>query len=98
MLLLPLPHGEGRARQWLRRLAAAVLAVLPAALWTAAATATVATPRVPRFTYEAGPLWTGPPAGDLHRDGPGAQAKILMEKPALLATLCRAISSAASST
>jgi uncharacterized membrane protein len=86
MLLLPLPQGGGLARQWLRRLAVAVLAVLPAALWTAAATATVATP-VPRFAYEAGPLWTGPRPATFTATDPAAQAKILMEKPALLATL-----------
>ncbi len=51
MLLVPFPGGRGGLGMG-RRLAAAVLAVLPAAIWTVAATATVATP-VPRHAYEA---------------------------------------------
>ncbi|MET0368225.1 MAG: DUF2142 domain-containing protein [Methylobacterium sp.] len=86
MLLVPLPpRGEGM-RHAARRLAAAFLAVLPAILWTAAATAYVATP-VPRTAYEAGPLWSGPRPATFTATDPKAQAQVLLEKPARIATL-----------
>lgn len=90
MLLVPWPRaseGSGAlARHAARRLAAAVLAVLPAALWTMAATAFVATP-VPRHAYEAGPLWAGPRPATFTTTDPKAQARILWEKPVRLLTL-----------
>ena len=89
MLLVPV-SGDGRSRQMGRqmgrRLAAAALAVLPAAIWTVAATATVATP-VPRYRYEAGPLWSGPRPAPFTTTDPKAQGQILLEKPLLLLTL-----------
>lgn len=89
MLLIPLPSGEGSgglARHAVRRLAAAALTVLPAAFWTIAATATVATP-VPRDAYEAGPLWAGSRPATFTSTDPKAQAQILLDKPARLLTL-----------
>lgn len=88
MLLVPLGRGGsgGLARHAGRRFAAAVLAVLPAALWTAGATAFVATP-VPRYAYEAGPLWSGPRPATFTATDPKVQGLILLEKPSRLATL-----------
>ncbi|MCJ2012582.1 DUF2142 domain-containing protein [Methylobacterium sp. J-076] len=92
MLLVPFPRagdgdgGGGLARHAARRLAAAALAVLPAALWTAAATATVATP-VPRNAYEAGPLWSGPRPATFAATDPKAQGQVLLDRPARLLTL-----------
>jgi uncharacterized membrane protein len=85
MLLVP-GSTEGLRRQMGRRLAAALLAVLPAAVWTVAATATVATP-VPRHAYEAGPLWSGPRPATFTATDPQAQGRILLEKPLRLLTL-----------
>ena len=82
MLLLPLPGGAWRqvGVHVYPRLAAVVLVVLPAALWTGYATATIATP-VPRAAYEAGPLWPGErPATFLGTD-PAAQLKVLTADP-----------------
>lgn len=88
MLLVPLDRaGAGNlARHAGRRLAAAVLAVLPAVVWTAGATAFVSTP-VPRYAYEAGPLWSGPHPATFSATDPKAQGQVLLEKPARLATL-----------
>jgi len=88
MLLVPLNRAEtgSLARHAGRRLAAAVLAVLPAVVWTAAATAFVATP-VPRYAYEAGPLWSGPRPATFTATDPKAQGQILLDKPARLVTL-----------
>lgn len=86
MLLVPLPPRNDLMGHAVRRLAAAFLAVLPALLWTAAATTYVATP-VPRATYEAGPLWSGPRPATFTATDPKAQAQVLLDKPARLATL-----------
>lgn len=90
MLLVPLPRGgdgsDGLIPHLARRLAAAVLAVLPAAIWTIAAAAFVATP-VPRYAYEAGPLWSGPRPAVFDATDPKAQGQVLLEKPARLLTL-----------
>ena len=86
MLLVPLPPRGEWMRHAARRLAAAFLAVLPAILWTAAATTYVATP-VPRAAYEAGPLWSGPRPATFTATDPKAQAQVLLEKPARIATL-----------
>jgi len=89
MLLVPFSadgHGRNMSRHLGRRLAAAVLAVLPAATWTVAATATVATP-VPRYAYEAGPLWSGLRPAPFTATDPKAQARVLLEKPVRLLTL-----------
>ncbi len=85
-MLLVSVSGDGESRQMGRRLAAAVLAVLPAAIWTVAATATVATP-VPRYAYEAGPLWSGPRPATFTATDPKAQGQILLEEPLRLLTL-----------
>lgn len=86
MLLVPLPPRGEWMRHAARRLAAAFLAVLPAILWTAAATTYVATP-VPRAAYEAGPLWSGPRPATFTATDPKAQAQVLLEEPTRIATL-----------
>ncbi|MDP4023391.1 DUF2142 domain-containing protein [Methylobacterium sp. NEAU 140] len=86
MLLVPLPPRSAIGRFLLRRGPLVALAVAPAALWTLAATALVATP-VPRPAYEAGPLWPGPRPATFSATDPGAQARVLLAEPARLLTV-----------
>ena len=88
MLLLPLPAGTWRqvGAGLLSRLAVVAAVVLPAALWTVYATATIATP-VPRAAYEAGPFWPGErPATFLGTD-PAAQLRVLTADPVRFVTV-----------
>ncbi len=82
ILLLPLPGGTGRriGAGLLSRPAAVVAVVLPAVLWTAYATATIAT-QVPRPPYEAGPLWPGDRPATFHGTDPAAQLRVLIAEP-----------------
>ncbi|TNC14208.1 DUF2142 domain-containing protein [Methylobacterium terricola] len=86
MLLVPLPPRFWANPIVWRRVAVAVLAVLPGALWIAYATATIATP-VPRLAYEAGPLWPGPSPAPFLGTDTGAQVRVLLAHPSLILTL-----------
>lgn len=86
MLLGSVPWAQ---RFWcvcLHRLPLVALVIVPAALWTTATTAFVATP-VPRPVYEAGPLWIGARPARFNATDPAAQARLLAAKPARLVTV-----------
>ncbi|OAS20123.1 DUF2142 domain-containing protein [Methylobacterium platani] len=86
MLLVPLPPRFWTNAVFWRRVAVAVLAVLPGVVWILYVTTRIATP-VPRLAYEAGPLWTGPRPAQFLGTDTLAQARILLDRPALLLTL-----------
>lgn len=86
MLLVPLPAGRDIGRFLLRRTALAALVVLPGVLWFGYANAVVATP-VPRYTYEAGPLWNGARPATFDGTDTRAQAQVLLSEPIRLLTV-----------
>jgi len=86
MLLVPLPPRFWASPVFWRRMSTTVLVVLPGALWILYTTLFVATP-VPRFAYEAGPLWTGPRPASFIGTDTRAQALVLLSHPWLLLSL-----------
>jgi hypothetical protein len=86
LLLLPL---EGLAAEWRGRLAATVVACLPALLWIAWAHDISGVPHsLP--PYEAGPLWPGTRPAMFHATDPAAQLRVLLERPGRVAGIAAA--------
>lgn len=86
MLLVPLPPSFWKNPIFWRRVLVAVLAVLPGVAWILFTTTQIATP-VPRFAYEAGPLWLGPRPAQFLGTDTGAQVRVLLAQPSLILTL-----------
>lgn len=84
MLLLPL--GDG-ARALRGRVGLIVLAALPALAWTAYAMWAIAVPAPQFTTYQAGPLWPGPPGTIFDSADASAQLRVLAADPLRVLTL-----------
>ena len=85
LMLLPLIAPAAAGMSWMKRIAASLLVIIPAMLWSVLVIQHVAVPLLPSAPYHPGPLWPGDPHRLFHTAIAGAQLQVILRHPLRLA-------------
>jgi hypothetical protein len=87
LMVLPLVLPNSSAENWVKRISAALLVVIPAILWSMLVMQHVSVPLLPSGSYHPGPLWPGDPGRIFRSAIPAAQLQAILHHPLRVALL-----------